>query len=321
MNTPRIFVQIASYRDAECAWTVRDLLAKATHPERITIGICWQYDPENEPATFSDPACPPEQLRVVSYTLQETLGGSGWARSTAQSLVRDEEYTLQIDAHMRFVEGWDEKLIAMLAACPHEDVALSTCPPGYRPPDKLTDCAGNVPFTTAHSIGTGNDPQLLHLRGGLSHRAERKEKPFLSAFMIGNFMFAKSSIFERVPIDPYIYFFCDEVMYSARLWTHGIDIYQPNEVILYHQWVREQRGVNLRYKDIRAELNTITRARGLHIFGITETNDPRSLKEIDRYGLGTARDIEDFWRFSGVNLRTGHVEDFAKNGRWQQKIP
>ena len=40
---PRIFVQIASYRDPDCQNTVKDLFEKAAHPERIFVGICWQF--------------------------------------------------------------------------------------------------------------------------------------------------------------------------------------------------------------------------------------------------------------------------------------
>jgi hypothetical protein len=42
---PRIFVYIASFRDAECQWTLRDLFVKAAHPERVSVGVMWQIDP------------------------------------------------------------------------------------------------------------------------------------------------------------------------------------------------------------------------------------------------------------------------------------
>jgi hypothetical protein len=42
---PRIFVSIASFRDAECQWTLRDLFVKSAHPERVFVGVVWQIDP------------------------------------------------------------------------------------------------------------------------------------------------------------------------------------------------------------------------------------------------------------------------------------
>jgi hypothetical protein len=38
----RIFVSIPAYRDAECAWTLKDLFLKADHPDRVFAGVAWQ---------------------------------------------------------------------------------------------------------------------------------------------------------------------------------------------------------------------------------------------------------------------------------------
>ena len=40
---PKIFVSIASFRDSETQYTVKDLFENALFPERIFVGICWQY--------------------------------------------------------------------------------------------------------------------------------------------------------------------------------------------------------------------------------------------------------------------------------------
>ncbi|KAK3251917.1 hypothetical protein CYMTET_38765 [Cymbomonas tetramitiformis] len=42
-SAERIFVSIASYRDPEALHTIRDLFDKADHPERIFVGVVWQY--------------------------------------------------------------------------------------------------------------------------------------------------------------------------------------------------------------------------------------------------------------------------------------
>ena len=49
-----IFVQIASYRDPECQWTVKDLFAKAKHPDAVNVGLCWQYDPDKDKDCFTE---------------------------------------------------------------------------------------------------------------------------------------------------------------------------------------------------------------------------------------------------------------------------
>ena len=73
------------------------------------------------------------------------------ARSLAQTLWQGEEYTLQIDSHMRFELGWDEQLIAMLAqaeeALPQgrKGAVLTTYPAAYTPP-------GDIPHRVTYRL-------------------------------------------------------------------------------------------------------------------------------------------------------------------------
>ena len=129
---PLIFVAIASYRDTECQWTVKDLFEKATYPDRIFVGICWQFVPGEDDDCFQV-TTRPEQCRVLEFHARDSQGAC-WARHQGQTLWRGEDYVLQIDSHMRFVPGWDERLLEMLAACPSDRAVLSTYPPAYVPP-------------------------------------------------------------------------------------------------------------------------------------------------------------------------------------------
>ena len=49
---PSIFVAIPSYRDAETRATVASLMEAATHPSRVTVGICWQVADVEETRVF-----------------------------------------------------------------------------------------------------------------------------------------------------------------------------------------------------------------------------------------------------------------------------
>jgi hypothetical protein len=58
-SAPRIFVGIPSYRDRETQWTVEDLFQRAERPDRVTVGICWQLEPEDMATCFERPyPCP-----------------------------------------------------------------------------------------------------------------------------------------------------------------------------------------------------------------------------------------------------------------------
>jgi len=100
-----IFVAIASYRDPECPWTVRNLFQNAHHPERVFVGICWQFISPDDDEFFAM-ATYPQQVRCVGYDARQSLGPC-WAKSEAQKLWRGEDFLLIIDSHMRFALGWD----------------------------------------------------------------------------------------------------------------------------------------------------------------------------------------------------------------------
>jgi len=112
---PTIFVSIASYCDPELPRTLADCIGKATNPDNLSFGICWQYDEANpvDLARFRADS----RFRFMDFPVAESEGGT-WARSLAQRLWRGEGYTLQVDSHMKFEPDWDAKLIAMLGLMP-----------------------------------------------------------------------------------------------------------------------------------------------------------------------------------------------------------
>ncbi|MBF0428606.1 MAG: hypothetical protein HQL94_06750 [Magnetococcales bacterium] len=132
-----IFVSVASYRDSECPWTLEDLFAKATYPDRIYVGVLWQVA-EEDPKAFCQIPNRPDQVRGLMVDASASLGVC-WARSRIQAeLWQGEDYYLQIDSHSRFAPGWDVLLIALLAASPSPKPVLTTHPIRYDPPDKLS---------------------------------------------------------------------------------------------------------------------------------------------------------------------------------------
>ena len=98
-----IFVQIASFRDPQLNPTLQDMISKAKHPENLRIGICNQYNPEDD---FNiDEFRSDDRFRIVDVLDTESKGVC-WARHQVQQLYQNETYTLQIDSHMRFEENW-----------------------------------------------------------------------------------------------------------------------------------------------------------------------------------------------------------------------
>ena len=106
----KIFVQIANYRDPEVVPTIKDILEQADKPENLTFGICNQYHEDDEWSL--DEWRDDERFTIQDIVWNESKGLC-WARSEIQKMWKGEEWTLQIDSHHRFAEGWDTQLIEM----------------------------------------------------------------------------------------------------------------------------------------------------------------------------------------------------------------
>ena len=105
------------------------------------------------------------------------------------------------------------------------------------------------------------------------------------------------------PYDPHLYFHGEESTLSARLYTHGWDVYAPNDVLLYHDYTHD-RGRPKHWQDNRdwTRLNVLSFARVRHLLAGQAPTDPAALAQIDRYGLGTDRPLADFEVLAGVDF-------------------
>jgi len=293
---PRIFVNIASYRDTECQWTVKDLFDKAAEPDRIFVGICWQFVPGEDDDCFQEETRP-EQCRIQEFHAKESRGVC-WARSHAQKLWQGEEFTLQIDSHMRFVPEWDRVLLEMLDTCASEKAVLTTYPIPYEPPDKLSDDA----IVTIKAKYFDKN-RVLAFRSVAVSPKDSPSDPQPSAFCAAGLLFGPSAIIEDAPYDPHIYFQGEEITLAVRLWTNGWDLFSPSKVVAYHDYTNRPDRIR-HWKDEMdwVKLNTLSVSRVRHILGVEKSDDAEVLIDIDNYGLGTVRGLTDYEAFSGVNF-------------------
>jgi hypothetical protein len=299
---PKIFVNIASYRDTECQWTVRDLFEKAINPDKVFVGICWQFVPGEDDDCFKE-ITRPDQVRVSEFHASESRGVC-WARSHSQKLWNGEEFTLQIDSHMRFVTGWDQILLEMHKNCPSEKSVMSTYPIAYEPPDNLS----------AEAIVTIK-PKFFDKRGMLMFRSNAAppdtapSTPTPSAFCAAGLLFGPSKIISEVPYDPHIYFQGEEITLAVRLWTNGWDIFTPNRLVAYHDYTnRPDRIRHWRDETDWVKLNDRSLARVRHLLEIEVNQDSEVLTDIDKYGLGRQRSLAEFESFSNLDFKKAMID-------------
>ncbi|MBW4472470.1 MAG: hypothetical protein KME45_19170 [Stenomitos rutilans HA7619-LM2] len=294
-----IFIQIASYRDPELTATVKDAIQKAVYPQNLSFGIVWQGKPGIDPLPVEYLSC----CRLLLVDADRSRGVC-WARSKTQSLWDGEPYTLQIDSHMRFVHGWDELLLHMLMHCPSAKPLLTAYPPAYTPPNHLHP-GEPTRLVASHFTEQG----ILSLASGASLCYDIK--PQLGMFIAAGFWFAPSQMLQDVPYDPQLYFQGEEINLAVRAWTHGWDIYHPNQVTCYHEYTRPGKPRHWEEHDYWWRLDQVAHQRLKHLLQI----EASSQISLDRYGLGTQRSLSSYEQFSGVDFQRQQLTAGARSGQ------
>lgn len=308
---PTLFVFIASYRDPECAQTVRDLFEQALYPDRIAVGICWQVmSPDDDQLFEQFCATIPrkDQVRWVVYDARDSKGAC-WAKSEAQKLWQGEDYLLAIDSHMRFVSGWDVLMIQLLHDCPAAKPILSTYPARYEPPAKFF-------FDTFQIVPDKFDPhtKILLLRG---IGPCQTDAPRRGAFIAGGFCFCAASFMMEVPYDPLLYFNGEEVSMSVRAWSCGWDVFAPHRCLLYHHYGRPHAAKHWEDHGNWRERRGRAAARVNHLLGVSPNLDPAVTAGLNGpYGLGPQRTVEQFEQFSGVFFKDQIITERARLGEF-----
>lgn len=297
-SKPRIFILIPSYRDPQTQWTVKDLFEKAEFPARVFVGICWQYDKEKDTHCFLEPYVYPDNVRVKEFSYLESQG-TGWARNQAFSLAQDEEYTLQIDAHMRFEKGWDEILIDMLQKCPGNKKILSHYPPSFILPDKYA--TDSVPYLYP---GRMNETGLPMEQSFAINIKDAPDRPILNYSVAAGMIFAPTTFFRELPIDPHIYFWGDQISTAVRAWTHGWNIYSPNKNSVYHIYHETGlRPLNWHDNPDWVEKAKKTTARMQYLLRIIDSVPDEYAEDSHLLELGQERHLIEYEQLSGVRFR------------------
>jgi len=282
----QIFIQIASYRDAELPRTIQSAINNAEHPHRLTFGICWQYDEQ----TYTDLDIYLNDSRFrISQSYYEHSKGCCWARNQTNLLYEGEKYTLQIDAHTRFAEHWDSRFIKMLQKVDSNKPLLST----YPAPFEYID--GDEHLYTDR----GMQPMVLKsMFRNLTTRyktekIEDSSKPVPGKFIGAGQIFTLGQFCREVEYDPELYYDGEEISLAARAYTQGYDFFCPNEDLLWHlyqhpmptHWMDNQ---DTQHQQAIERLDTLL--LGEHTL-------------LGKYGLGKQRSLAEFEALTQINFK------------------
>ena len=317
LGNQKIFVQIAAYRDPELVKTIHNMLDKAEQPENITFGICWQHNKEDDFDQEMYDLQMDDRFRVIDVP-NSISHGTCWARHTIQHLYCEEEFTLAIDSHHRFVDNWDAELKSMyyyMQDKGHEKPLFTGYVTSYKPWLEGKDGTDNYSFENGFEV----DPWKMIIDRFIPEGAifflptsmykEELIEPIPSRFYSAHFCFTTGLMCREVPHDPHYYFHGEEISIAARAYTHGYDLFHPHKIIVYHEYTRKGRphhwddnNKDSGRKHDWWEVNDMCHRRNRILFGM-DGEDPNQINFGDEYGWGKVRTLEDYEAYSGINFK------------------
>ena len=313
---PSIFVSIASYRDLYCSRTLESIFKNAKDPTNIFVGICIQNDDGDEDCHLTNPELAQHNGNISTIRMRHfEAKGPTWARYLCSTLYNKQDYFLQVDSHTLFAKDWDAKLINMMMEIKYTtdstDIILSQYPPNYEDYEKETNNPKMV-----HAICTSffNDSGMISFPGAEVIDMSTESRYIQSAYIAAGMFFCEAKCLIDVPFDPNLpnLFVGEEISHSIRCWTAGYDIYTPNENTVYHLYTRsdqphiwDDKKDNKHYSDVDA-VNKVKAM--LELDPEAQAKVPEHIKEnIDKYGLGTKRSLQDYYNFAEIDIKNRKV--------------
>jgi GT2 family glycosyltransferase len=296
-----IFISIVSYRDPELLETINSLIENASNPDDLHFGIIVQDFEEKIPDLSKI-----KNSSVVKLEPKNSKG-VGYARSLAMKLYKNQDYYLQIDSHMRFVENWDNLLIDELSKAKkisnNKKVILSSYPLPYTPGNPFTkkeySKKDETTYTTRQSVRISINNEWV--AGRILFKNTESELPEISGMVLGCFLFSYSDIIKEIPYDPEISFLGDEVCFSVRAWTRGWDIYSSKKTIAYHFYDRPKHSKIWEDKQILEESWDLLEKKSKD----KQKNVLCGVEE-GTFGVGKIRSLEEYENFIGYNFKKAY---------------
>jgi len=310
MKKNKIFIQIASYRDPELLPTLRDCIEKAKYPKNLVFSIAWQHSPEDAWDNL-DEFKDDKRFKIIDIPHLESEGVC-WARNKLQGQYDDEEYTLQLDSHHRFIQNWDEELIKMykqLKEMGHEKPLITGYIPSYDPDN---DPGGRINEPWIMHFDRFSPDGILHTMPDTIDDYKDRTRPIPARFYSAHFAFTTGDFVKEVPHDPNFYFHGEEHSISARAYTWGYDLFHPVKTTIWHEYTR--RGKKKQWDDVSTwyikQNGSIERCQQLFYM------KPRT-QDFGIYDFGPVRTLDDYEKYAGISFQKRAVQQYTMD----KKLP
>jgi hypothetical protein len=290
----KIFIQIASYRDPELIKTIKSAIENAKKPKNLVFAIARQFNPDDKFDDLSE-YDNDKRFRILNIPHLESKGAC-WARHLVQQLYEGEEYTLQIDSHMRFAQNWDEEMIKMIKQLQKKGYKkplltgyVSSFDPDNEPQGRVQE-----PWRMAFDrfIPEGAVFFLPETIPGWQNLTE----PVTARFYSAHYCFTLGQFSKEVQHDPDYYFHGEEISIAARAYTWGYDLFHPHKTLIWHEYTRKGRTKQWDDDKKWVERNNYCHKKNRALFGM----DNEEPMDHGIFGFGPERTLRDYEKYSGL---------------------
>lgn len=333
-----IYLSVVSFRDEMCVETLKDAFHKAKSPDNLFIGLVQQncedekcrrgknVGPDSDcynlfcSSSTGKKFCNNGQIRLLRMKEAESLGPY-MARYFASKLWMGEQWYMQIDSHMTFLQNWDALSIQMLEKAPSNKPVISHLPPPntVNLEEKMEVAA---PRLCGAIFATSDiESQIIRVEGSYNYDRVKLDTPRFAPFVAAGYLIAHSDMLRDVPFDPFLpyLFLGEEILLSARLWTSGYDIFSPTISLVGHRYERNQQGpkfweaIHMAFTNgVHNPLQMLVLNRIKQQLGYPESArdmlKPKTLlTAVQLYSMGHSRSLEDYLKIVGLNMRLKEV--------------
>ncbi len=302
-NVAKIYVSIASYRDPLVQSTIDNLFITSSGSHVINVGVFVQEfstDPISITNTYGG---------KVNY--ESKLPGCVFSVSKCRSLANkwlDEsyDYVLQIDAHSRFENNWDDILVKEHKKTEQRtdsNVLFSTYLPGWTP--FLKELLFSYDASVISNVNYNNKvakKSLFDTYELVPYLEVQMRDNYLSTknwYTCGHFIFGPAKYFLDVVQPSWILFWGEELYHSLMAFTNGWDVYVPYNLPVRHMYpqdVKNDMVLNKLWDDFQLEweLNKMP-STDLVIDNILN-------KLTGKEHFGTTRSVDELYSYLGYDI-------------------
>ncbi len=294
-----IFVVMAAYADPDLPRTIDSAIRSSSGQSRLHISVLEQVTRYGDGYALGRVL--PEHVALDVGLVGEELLGVGGARHMAEAAYAGEDIQLQVDSHVRFEADWDVAVVSMVERAGPDAIVTGMFVNPW-------EWSGHIPFGLVESIC---EDDCRCERGRVTFvepPSGRLDELVPARAIVPNGVVGMSWCVD-VPTDPHIIFRGDAPSMAARLWTSGRDLY--NGRVPWYQAASggDRPGVKVWDRDPKwhdREAISRRRVRAILTGSRLEDGDPAA-EELDLYGLGTSRTLEEWIAYSGLDFEARTV--------------